>query len=268
MAVSVARFALDMVANRRLILQLALYELRNRYASTIIGALWAILNPVLMIVIFWYVVAHGLRINIQQETPFFLFMFAAFVPWLAFSDGISGATNSITNYTYLVRKVAFPIHILPVVPICATLVVHFAVFILLLVILAFYGMYPRPQFLTVLYYLVALELFTLGLGWALSAFNVFFRDVGQALGSVLTMLFWMTPILWPANNIGGLMKIVIQLNPLYFVVEGYRGALLTGQWPFSQWPLDLYFWGLTVCLLVAGAMVFRRFEADFADVLR
>lgn len=267
MAGSVAGFASDVIANRKLILRLALYELRSRYASTMIGALWAIIHPALMILVFWYVAAHGLKINIQEETPFFLFMFTAFVPWLAFSDGISGATGSITNYAYLVRKVAFPVHILPVVPICASLMVHFAIFLLLLIILACYGIFPRPQFLTVVYYLVALELFTLGLGWALSAFHVFSRDVGQALSTVLNILFWLTPILWPAKNIGGWVKIALQLNPLYFIVEGYRSALLTAHWPFFQWPLDLYFWGLTICLLVMGATVFRRFEADFADVL-
>jgi ABC-type polysaccharide/polyol phosphate export permease len=167
-----------------------------------------------------------------------------------------------------VRKVAFPIHILPAVPLCAAVLVHGVLFALLLIILAWYGLYPRPGFLMVLYYLAAALLFTLGLGWLLAAAHVFSRDVGQALNTALNILFWMTPILWPAANIGGWTKFVLQLNPAYFIVEGYRSALLPGGHAFALWPLDLYFWGLTLVLLAAGATVFRRFESDFADVLR
>ncbi|MDB5927718.1 MAG: rfbA5 [Betaproteobacteria bacterium] len=265
---SVVCFARDLAKNRRLVMQLAVYELRNRYASTMIGALWAIIHPLLTITVFWYVATRGLKVSFTTETPFVLLMFAGFVPWLLFADGISGATNSITNYSYMVRKVAFPVHILPAVPICASLFVHAAVFSLLLVILAWYGRFPRLEFLAVLYYLAALILFTLGLGWLLSALHVFSRDVGQALTTVLTLLFWVTPILWPAQNIGGWAKLVLQLNPLYFIVEGYRSALLTEHaHPFGLWPLDLYFWTVTIVLLAVGASVFRRVEGDFGDVL-
>jgi teichoic acid transport system permease protein len=82
------------------------------------------------------------------------------------------------------------------------------------------------------------------------------------------VLFWATPILWPAGNIGGLFKLAVQANPMYFVVEGYRSALLPGSALFALWPLDLYFWTLVLVALVAGATMFRRFESDFADVLR
>jgi teichoic acid transport system permease protein len=104
------------------------------------------------------------------------------------------------------------------------------------------------------------------MGWLLSALHVFSRDVGQVVGSVLTVLFWATPILWPAKHIGGWTKVALQMNPMYFIVEGYRSALLPGE-RTSLGLLDLYFWGLTAMMLVLGASVFRRFEPDFADVL-
>jgi teichoic acid transport system permease protein len=265
---SIAEFARDLFANRRLIVRMAGYELKSRYASTAIGALWALIQPVLMIIVFWYVATRGLKVSFDTGTPFILIMFAGFVPWLLFSDAVSGATNSITNYSYLVRKIAFPIHILPAVSVCASLFVHGVLFALLLIILASYGVYPGADSLFVLYYLAAALVFILGLGWLLAAVNVFSRDVGQALNTALNVLFWMTPILWPANNIKGWAKVVLQSNPLYFIVEGYRSALLPGSRGFALWPLDLYFWGLALALLVAGASIFRRFEPDFADVLR
>lgn len=265
---SVVAFGHDLLNNRRLIIRMAGYELKNRYASTAIGALWALIQPILMILVFWYVATRGLKVTFDAGTPFILVMFSGFVPWMLFSDAITGATNSITNYSYMVRKVSFPIHILPAVSLCASVLVHVVLFIVLLMMLAWYGLYPRLGSLMVLYYLVAALLFTLGLGWFLAALHVFSRDVGQALNSALNIMFWMTPILWPATNIQGLTKIVLQMNPMYFVVEGYRAALLPGRDGFVMWPLDLYFWALTLILLVAGATVFRRFEADFADVIR
>jgi teichoic acid transport system permease protein len=265
---STAMFAHDVLANARLIARMAGYELRNRYASTAIGALWALIQPVLMILVFWFVATRGLKVSFESETPFVLIMFAGFVPWLLFADALSGATNSITNYSYLVRKLAFPIHILPVVPICASVLVHIVLFLVLLLLLAWYGVYPGVASIMVLYYLAAALLLSLGLGWLLAAANVFSRDVGHALNTGLNVLFWVTPILWPAAHIGGWAKVVLQMNPMYFVVEGYRSALLPERNAFEFGALHLYFWTLTLLVLVVGAAVFRRFESDFADVLR
>lgn len=268
MTASPVRFGRDLLANRRLIFQLARFELRNRYASTAAGALWALIQPILLIMVFWFVATRGLKVSFESGPPYILLVFTAFVPWMLFADALTGCTHSITNYTYLVRKVAFPVHILPAVPLCASLFVHVALFVVLLVILAWYGLYPQLHFFMVLYYLLALTIFTLALGWLLSALHVFSRDVGQATSSALTVLFWLTPILWPAQNLQGWAKLVVQLNPPYFIVEGYRSVLLFGKVGFALWPLDLYFWGLTAAMLVIGTSVFRRFEPDFADVLR
>lgn len=265
---SLSGFARDLLANRQLIVRMAGYELKTRYASTAIGALWALIQPVLMIVVFWFVATRGLKVTFESQTPYVLIMFTGFVPWLFFADAMSGTTNSIANYSYLVRKVAFPIHILPTVPLCAALLVHAVLFALLLGMLAWYGLFPGVQAFMVLYYLAAMVLFVLGMGWMLAAANVFSRDVGQALATGLNVLFWATPILWPAGNIQGLFKTAIQANPMYFVVEGYRSALLPGSPLFALWPLDLYFWGLTLLFLAGGAAIFKRFESDFADVLR
>ena len=265
---SVVTFGRDLVRNRHLIVRMAGYELKTRYASTAIGALWAIIQPVLMILVFWFVATRGLKVTFESGTPYILIMFTGFVPWLFFADALSGTANSITNYSYLVRKVAFPIHILPSVPLCSALFVHAVLFVLLLGLLASYGVYPGLRALMVLYYLAGMALLTLGLGWLLAAANVFSRDVGQALGAGLNVLFWATPILWPAGNIRGVFKLAVQANPMYFVVEGYRSALLPGNALFALWPLDLYFWTLVLVALVAGATMFRRFESDFADVLR
>lgn len=265
---SLAGFVRDMVSSRKVILRMAGYELKTRYASTAIGALWAVIQPVLMIVVFWFVATRGLKVSFDSGTPFILVMFTGFVPWLLFTDAVSGATNSIASYSYLVRKVAFPIHILPVVMVCTSVFVHMVLFLLLLAMLAWYGVYPEMRVFMVLFYLTGMVLFTLGLGWMLAAANVFSRDVGQALGTALNVMFWATPILWPAHHIQGWLKFVLQLNPMYYIVQGYRSALLPATEFLPPWSLALYFWSLTFVVLVLGTAVFRRFEADFADVLR
>jgi ABC-type polysaccharide/polyol phosphate export permease len=253
---SVAAFGRDLFRNRQLIARMAGYELRSRYASTAIGALWALFQPILLIAVFWFVATRGLKVSFDSGTPYVLMMFT-----------LSGATNSIANYSYLVRKVAFPVHILPAVTVCAAVMVHAVLFLVLLGMLAWYGVFPGARVFLVLFYLAGAMLFTLGLGWLLAAANVFSRDIGQAVGAMLNVLFWATPILWPADHIQGLLKTVLQLNPMFYVVQGYRYALLPGVAPVS-FGLEIYFWTLTLAILIAGAAVFRRFEADFADVLR
>ncbi len=253
--------------HRRLIWQMALHDLRARYAATLAGTLWAILNPVITIVAFWFVSAYGLRISFESGPPYFLFMLCGFIPWMVFSEGLSNGTGAVLSHTYLVTKIAFPLEILPVVSIASAILIHLLLVLLLVVILLVSGAPVTLHFLQALYFLAALSVFTAGLAWLFSALNVFHRDVGQGLTAFMPIWFWSTPILWPAQNLSRRALRVMQLNPVFYVVEGYRNAFLHGRSLAAQWPLDLYFWGVTAVIVVAGAAVFRRLRPHFADVL-
>lgn len=256
-----------LLAHRRLIWQLALHELRGRYAATLVGSLWAIVNPLAVILVFWFVSAYGLKITFESGPPFHLVLFCGLVPWMTFNEAVSGGTSAVLSHAYLVKKIAFPLEILPVVGVISAVIVHGFLLAVLLGILLLSGVTLTIHMLQVAYFLLALVAFTAGLVWASSALNVLNRDVGQAVGAAMTIWFWMTPIVWPAQNLPPRVLHVIKLNPVFYVVEGYRNALLHGRPLSAQWPLDLYFWAVTATLLVLGSVVFRRLKPHFADVL-
>jgi len=262
-----AAFATKLYANRRLIWQLAVHNLRSRYASTLVGSVWAVINPAITIAVFWFVSAYGLRISFEHGPPYFLVLFSGFIPWMAFSDALTGGANSVLSHQYLVKKIAFPLEILPIVNIVSAIIVHLFLVALLIVILLVSGVPATLHYLQATYFLLAMVAFTIGVAWLLAALNVLSRDVGQALSAFMTVWFWVTPILWPIENLSPRMLRVIELNPLFYVVQGYRNAFLYGLPLSALWPLDVYFWAVTAVMLFFGAHVFRRLKPHFADVM-
>lgn len=255
------------LANRRLIWQLALHDLRSRYSATLMGSIWAVVNPMILLLVFWFVSVQGLKISLSDGPPFFLVMFCGLVPWMAFSEGVNAGANAVLMQAHLVKKIAFPTEILPFVQITSTIIIHFFIVALLLLILLIYDTPVTIHWLSAIYYLFSMMALSSGLAMGFSALNVLHRDIGHALSAVVTLWFWTTPIIWPAKNLSEPMRAIMQLNPMYYIVEGYRDALLFARPIGSQWPLDAYFWGVTLALLVLGASLFRRLKPHFADVL-
>ncbi len=255
-------------ANRALIWRLSLAEVRERYASTVFGSLWAVLQPAILIMVFWFVFAYGLRLTSPAaEVPFFLLLIVGLGVWFCFSDAVQGGTNAVTQRAYLVKKIAFPLEILPVVPVVSALLVHAVMLMLILVILAVNDIYPTWKALSVLYYAAALVVFSSALAYLLSALNVFHRDVGQTAGVMLQLWFWLTPIIWSPDMFSGTARRVLEMNPMYYIVVGYREALLHGYASTLTWQAAATFWIITGLTLGTGVMLFRRLQPDFADVL-
>jgi len=253
---------------RALIWQLARHQIKQQYAATVIGTLWAIIQPVATMLVFWFVFAYGFKMQFgSSEIPYFLVLFCGFIPWMMFSEALSGGTGSIIIHGYLVKKIAFPLEILPIVHIVAACIVHVGMLIFLLLILLLYGIFPGLHALQLVYFLAATLVFLVGLTWTLSALNVFQRDIGQALGVLTTLWFWLTPIVWPIDQINGWARRIIELNPLYYVIQGYRNALLFDEPLFADWQLGIYFWCVSLLLVLVGGVVFHRLKPHFADVM-
>lgn len=118
-----------------------------------------------------------------------------------------------------------------------------------------------------LYYLAALSVFSLGLGWFFSSMNVLYRDAGQVLGVILNMWFWLTPIVWGLDIIPEKYQYFVKLNPLYYIVEGYRFSFLYHIPLWHSYSVAIYFWAVCLLSFIAGAFVFRRLKPEFAEVL-
>jgi len=172
------------------------------------------------------------------------------------------------EYNYLVKKVVFKIDILPLVKIISALFVN-SFFILVAVVICWaYGYTPSLYTLQLLYYLVCMILLVVGLVYLTSAVVVFFRDLSQIIVIVLQVGIWATPIMWVAElYLNPTLHSILMLNPMYYIVDGYRDSLLGVEW-FWEKPLwTIYTWGFIIVMLLIGTRVFKKLKIHFADVL-
>ena len=187
--------------SRKLIWKLAKNDFKTRYAGSYLGIVWAFIQPVITILVYWFVFSVGFRSGTGDlGVPFVLYLVAGIVPWFFFQDALIGGTNSLLEYNYLVKKVVFNISVLPVVKIISAMFVH-AFFVLFTIILyTAYGKFPDIYYLQIIYYSGCVFLLVLGLSYATSAIVIFFRDLTQIINIVLQVGVWLTPIMWIVEN--------------------------------------------------------------------
>lgn len=262
-----ARFIADIWRSRITILDLTKADFRSRYLGSYLGLLWAFIHPLVTILIFWFVFEVGFKSQPVQNFPFILWLMAGIIPWFFFSDGLSGGSFSIVENSFLVKKVVFRVSILPIVKILSVFVVHLFMLALMCLFFALYGYPPDFYTLQVAYYLFALFVVALGLSWVSSALVIFIRDVGQLVKMILQFGFWITPVFWSVEILPEKYRWVATLNPLHYIVQGYRDSFIEKTW-FWEHPIEtVYFWFLAGLIFCGGALIFRRLRPHFADIL-
>lgn len=246
---------------------LAVRDLQSRYVGTLGGILWTFAHPLAVITIFYFVFAVGFKSQGPAGTPFMLWFVCGLVPWLFFNETLMAATDSITRHAHLIKKTVFPSEILPLVNITAGLVPHTIFLVLVSGLLVWYHVPFTAERVLVVYFLFCTCVLLVGLGWLLSAIQVFYRDVSHALSIVLNLLFWTTPIVWSPEMIPEGYRGLLFCNPIYYLVEGYRGLLVFNE---TVWPSaghTAYFWCVVTAAFMAGAYVFSRLKPEFTDVM-
>lgn len=259
----------ELFQNKHLIWKLAKNDFRKRYAGSYMGALWAMAQPVVTVgmyyVVFDLIMDAGGRS--ASDVPFVLFLTAGLVPWFFFSEALNNGTNAMLEYNYLVKKVVFKISVLPIIKIIAATFIHAFFVCILLVVAVIYGYYPSVYTLQIFYYSACLFVFVLALCYTTCSIVIFFKDLSQIINILLQIGMWATPILWDINTLNNRWIFVLKLNPLVYIVNGYRSAVYEQQWFFQDFFSTMYFWIVTVVLFGVGAAVFKRLKVHFADVL-
>ncbi len=257
--------------SRHLIWKLAKNDFRKRYAGSYLGAFWAMAQPVVTVGMYYVVfdiIMGGEASRTSADVPFVLFLTAGLVPWFFFSEALNNGTNALREYDYLVKKVVFKISILPIIKIIAATFIHAFFVLVLLVVAAVYGYYPNIYTIQLFYYSACLFIFVLALSYTTCAVVVFFRDLSQIISIALQIGMWATPILWDIETIDSNRWVsILKLNPLVYIVNGYRSAIYERQWFFEDFFSTMYFWIVTVVLFGIGALIFKRLKVHFADVL-
>ncbi len=262
----------ELFQSRHLIWKLAKNDFKKRYAGSYMGALWAMAQPVVTVLMYYFVFdkifgSKGPELRSGVEVPFVLFLTAGLVPWFYFNEALNNGTNALLEYNYLVKKVVFKISILPIIKIIAASFIHVFFVGILLVLAVSYGYYPSVYTLQLVYYSLCLFIFVLALCYSTCAIVVFFKDLSQIINIGLQIGMWATPILWDLGSLDSKWVVILKLNPLVYIVNGYRSAIYEQQWFFEDFFSTMYFWIFTVVLFGLGTLIFKRLKVHFADVL-
>ena len=258
--------------SRKLIWKLAKNDFKKRYAGSYLGIVWAMAQPVVTVLMYWIVCDKVFDTRSQLvasgvEVPYVLYLTAGLVPWFYFSEAITQGTMALVEYNYLVKKVVFNISILPIIKVIAATFIHVFFVVVLLIVSIGYGYYPSIYTLQLIYYSFCLFLLVLGMSYLTCALVVFIRDLQQIINIALQIGMWATPILWSIEMLTDNMKTLFKLNPLVYIVNGYRSAIYEKVWFWEHFYSSTYFWIFTISLFCIGTLIFRKMRVHFADVL-
>jgi len=252
--------------NKYLLYELTKRDFRQKYAANIMGLAWAILDPLAMMLIFWLIFGLGFRGGRKMDVPFVTYLISGLSAYMYFQGTLSQATGSIKSYSFLLKKVNFRVSILPLVKILSELFLHLIVIMIAVVIILFNGILPTVYWIQIFYYIFCTSVLLLGLSWFTSSVNLFFPDISNIVNIVLRFFFYLTPVFWDPSIFPKKYLMILALNPMYYIVLGYRDSLLYGRPFWHQWQMTLYFWCFTLIALIVGIVVFSRLKPHFADV--
>ena len=265
---SVLQLVTDLNNNRSLIWNLAKNDFKTKYAGSYLGIIWAFINPVITILIYWFVFQYGLKAGSPiQDTSFVFWLMSGLIPWFFFQDALINATNCMIEYSYLVKKVVFKISVLPIIKIFSAIFVHLVFVAFLMIVGMIQGKYPDFIFIQLMYYSFCTFFLVLGLSYMTSSIVLFFKDLSQFINIFLQIGMWMTPIMWSYTIIPEKSQWIAKLNPMYYIVEGYRDTLIKKVWFWDRYFQTVYFWILAIGIFVIGSIIFKKLKPHFSDVL-
>lgn len=261
-------FLSGVYANRRIIIQLVRKDIKGQYLGSFLGITWSFVQPLAYIAVISLVFSIGLRGSRQVgDFPFLLYLISGITVWFFFADCLNRGAASIQQNNYLVKKIVFRVSMLPVVKILSAFFIHSIFLLLVLLTFMAHGFFPDLYYLQLFYYLFAAFLLTFGLALITSAVVPFFRDMQQIIHIIIRIGFWFTPIFWNIDRVPAKYQWILKLNPAFYLIQGYRDALIHKNWFWQRPHYTLYFWLLTILILAVGSIVFRRLKPHFADVL-
>ena len=254
----------DLWQYRELLYFLTWRDIKVRYKQSVLGAIWAIIQPVMTMIIFSVIFGQFARLP-SDGVPYPIFAFTALLPWNLFAGALTRSTASVVGSANLVQKVYFPRLVIPVASTLAVLVDFAIAFLVLVGLMFYYGFVPTLATLTLPMFILLALATALGVGLWLSALNVQYRDVGHAIPFLVQAWLYASPVAYAASLIPERWQALYAINPMVGVIEGFRWALLgTGPGPGPMLAVSS---GITLVLLISGALYFRRMEKTFADVV-
>lgn len=253
--------------NKRILIELVKNDFKQKYIGNFLGMFWAFIQPTATIAIFWFVFQVGFKSQPVDNFPFILWLVVGMFPWFFFAEALTNGTNSVVANSFLVKKVVFRVSLLPIIPLLGAIMIHLFFVFFMYGMFIYYGYTPEVYWLQVYYYIFATVVLVLGISWLTSSIVVFFKDMGQLVGIVVQFGFWLTPIFWNISTIPQRYHWIIELNPVAYIIEGYRDSMIYHRWFWEDMSMTIYFWCVAIAIFVIGGLTFKKLRPHFADVL-
>ncbi len=251
-------------ARLAMVFQLALNDFKSKYAGSVLGALWALAEPLFTVLLYWFVYTVAFGGQAVGGVPYYVWLSVGLAPWLFISDGLKAITLSYRDYSYLIKKTRFDSAILPTVRGVSASLSHLIFLCIALILCAFEGVLLINPLILLLFFAITL-LFIIATGRILAICCAKYRDVANGVSVVLNIGFWLTPVFWSVTNLSGRLSGGIMLNPFAIIVEGYRASVFCGNMPTSKQLVYL----LLLCgvLWITGSFVQKKYLPEIADCL-
>ena len=267
---SIAEILKDHIQYRQQIFKLAKADLIKTYRGAALGWAWAIIKPAVTIFVYWFTFQIGLRAGKNVEGfPFFLWLISGVIPWFYMSDMITGGTECIRKYSYLVTKMKFPISTIPTFFSISKFMVHLVLLAVMIIIFIIMGYPPDIYLLQLPIYMLLSFLFFTTFSLFASLLACMSKDFSNLVKSLVTAVFWLSGIIWNINTLKDIpwLKALLKINPVTYLVEGYRNCFIHKTWIWASPKTLIAFLAILVVLTIAAIWVYRRLRKEIADVL-
>jgi ABC-type polysaccharide/polyol phosphate export permease len=265
--IDIKYFLIGIYRERRIIWELAKRDHQKSNKGSYLGFFWAYIQPLMFICIIWLLFGIGFRKGGGTDVPFLLYLITGMTSWHFFAENSSSIVNIVDNYSFLLNRVDFSMGMLPIARLISSLTNHSVFLVMSVIIGIFYGFNPGWYLFQLFYYFFAMTFLIIGIGWITSSTSLFIKDIQNLVKIIIQFGFWLTPIFWQLEKIPEQFHWILKLNPMVYIVMGYRDSFYNDIGFWSK-PYDTaYFWLLTIVLLVIGSIVFRRLRPHFSDVI-
>lgn len=248
-------------------IEFARNDFKKRYAGSNLGILWAYIQTIMMVVIYWIVFQYGLKNGSVDGVPFLPWFISGMMPWLLFSDIINSTLNCMPEYSYIVKKVVFDVDIIPACKIAVCIFIYIFFLVITIIVAICNHLFTGIFILQTIFYFIALIMLVIPIAYASCTINVFFKDFGQIVTVVLNVLMWATPIVWDIAMLPEKWQWIFKLNPVFYIVSGFRNSLIYGIPVTANLSYMFYFIAIVAALWAVCIPVYRRLLPHLADIL-
>ncbi|MBE6060630.1 MAG: ABC transporter permease [Clostridium sulfidigenes] len=256
------------ISNIYRIFLIAKYEILAENRDSKLGILWNVLNPLIQISTYWFVFGIGIRSGKPVDGIEFLdWLLAGMAVWFFISPSIRKGVTSISSKIKVIRKMKFPVSILPTTVVVEETIIHLCMLVIIYVIFLVRGMVPSLYNFQVLYYLICGMAFSVSLAMITSVLNMFTRDVKKIVNATMRMLMYITPILWTMDKMPKNIQKIMKCNPIYYIVQGYRDSFFYHEGILSNINEMIVFWVIITTMFIAGSTLMYKFRHRFVDMM-